>query len=40
MFEQKWKFANKKLYKIKCIHTQVIQDADEFVSSSEHVWRN
>ncbi len=24
----------------KCTHPQVIQDVDEFVSSSEQIWRN
>ncbi len=24
----------------KCVHPQAIQDVDEFVSSSEQIWRN
>ncbi len=27
-------------YAKKCIHPQVIQDVEEFVSSSERIWRN
>ncbi len=34
-------WLTKKIYiSWKCTHPQAIQDVDEFVSSSEHIWRN
>ncbi len=33
-------FHLKNLISWKCIHTQAIQDLDEFTSSSEQIWRN